>query len=95
MKDTDKPVITAQASVTVEATAPTMTVALGTATATDNVGAVTSNAPASFPLGTTTVTYTAKDAAGNVGTATQTVTVKDAIAPEAVITARPSSAPTS
>lgn len=50
---------------------------IGTASATDNCGGtvtITSNAPAVFPLGDTTVTYTARDAAGNTATATQVVT---------------------
>ena len=49
---------------------------LGTAAATDDCGAVTvtSNAPAKFPLGTTIVTWTARDAAGNTATRTTTVT---------------------
>ena len=48
-------------------------------TASDNCGGnvtITSNAPAMFPLGMTTVTFTAKDASGNTRTATTTVTVK-------------------
>ena len=40
---------------------------------------VTSNAPVDFPVGTTTVTFTAMDAAGNRATATTTVTVIPAI----------------
>jgi large repetitive protein len=46
------------------------------ATATDNcqVISLTSNAPACFPVGTTTVTWTATDNHGNVSTKTQTVT---------------------
>jgi len=49
---------------------------IGVATATDNCGAVTvtSDAPQKFSLGTTVVTWTARDAAGNVQTATQSVT---------------------
>lgn len=49
---------------------------IGTATATDDCGTVTitNNAPATFPLGTTTVVWTARDAAGNTTTATQLVT---------------------
>ena len=45
-------------------------------TATDNCGvaSLTSNAPACFPVGTTTVTWTAMDANGNSSTATQSVT---------------------
>jgi hypothetical protein len=49
---------------------------LGTATAVDDCGGsvtVTNNAPAKFPLGTTIVTWTARDARGNITTRTQTV----------------------
>jgi hypothetical protein len=49
---------------------------IGTATATDNCSVtVTSNAPAKFPLGVTTVTWKATDSSGNVTTATQKVTI--------------------
>lgn len=46
------------------------------ASATDNCGvlSLTSDAPACFPVGTTTVTWTATDVNGNVSTKTQTVT---------------------
>jgi hypothetical protein len=50
---------------------------IGEATATDACGAalsVTNNAPAKFPLGPTTVTWTARDAAGREASTTQTVT---------------------
>jgi len=48
---------------------------IGTAVATDPCGVtITSNAPAKFPLGTTVVTWTARDGAGNVATATQVIT---------------------
>jgi hypothetical protein len=53
---------------------------LGTPVASDNCPGVTvSRAPAgnAFPVGTTTVTYTATDAHGNTATATQMVTVVD------------------
>ena len=52
-------------------------VSLGTPSATDNCGVVgiTNNAPATFPLGDTTVVWEATDAAGNIGFAFQTVTV--------------------
>src|SRR5207249_2852040 len=43
--------------------------------------AVSSNAPAIFPPGATTVTFTASDAAGNSATATTTVTVADTMPP--------------
>lgn len=85
--DATAPVVTAPASLTVEATGALTPVDSGAATATDAVGVVSlvSDAPATFPLGVTTVTWTATDAAGNVGTAVQTVTVLDATAP--VVTA--------
>jgi hypothetical protein len=81
--DTTAPVVTAPANVTVEAAGPATSVPIGTATAADAVGVVTltNNAPATFPVGTTIVVWTATDAAGNKGTATQTVTVKDTTAP--------------
>ena len=80
---------TCQARVTVvDATAPSITapgpltitrcvnVSLGHPSTRDNCGvtSVTNNAPAKFPLGTTTVTWTARDAAGNTRSATQQVT---------------------
>ena len=50
-------------------------VSLGQAVATDPCGVtVTNNAPSKFPLGTTLVTWTARDGAGNVARATQAVT---------------------
>lgn len=81
--DTALPVVTAPADVTAEANGVQTVISIGTATAADNVGVVslTNDAPSSFPVGTTTVTWTARDAAGNVGTATQKVTVKDTTAP--------------
>lgn len=78
VKDTIPPVVTAPANVTVVATGLLTTVPYGTATAADAVGveSLTNNAPtAGFLVGTTTITWTAKDAAGNTGTATSTVTV--------------------
>jgi hypothetical protein len=53
---------------------------IGQATVTDNCDmsvTVTNNAPASFPKGTTTVTWTATDDDNNQTTCTQTVTVVD------------------
>jgi hypothetical protein len=60
---------------------------LGTPTVSDNcLGAIlvrTTGIPTGniFPVGVTTITYTATDAAGNTSTATQTVTVADNTAP--------------
>ncbi|BAX80686.1 hypothetical protein ALGA_2359 [Labilibaculum antarcticum] len=44
-------------------------------------GSVTSDAPAVFPIGITTVTWTVTDASGNTATCKQTVTVSDNEAP--------------
>ncbi|MDB9838442.1 HYR domain-containing protein, partial [bacterium] len=61
-------------------------VTLGTPTTGDNcsVASTTNDAPASFPLGATTVTYTVTDGSGNTATATQVVTVVDNIDPTIV-----------
>jgi len=78
--DVTNPTITAPGAVSVAANAVGCTavgVGLGTETAADNCGTptVTNDAPASFPLGNTTVTWTATDAVGLTATATQVVTV--------------------
>jgi hypothetical protein len=80
--DTEAPQINCPADVVVTADAGVCEatgVAIGTATATDNctVASITNDAPAVFPLGVTTITWTATDAAGNSTTCTQTVTVTD------------------
>lgn len=98
------PTITAPADVTLftgpDATSCGVTVsnldtALGTATANDNCPGVTvarSGVPAGnvFPLGNTTVTYTATDKSGNMATDTQAVTVVDntipVVTPPAAVT---------
>jgi hypothetical protein len=71
-------------------------VSLGTATAVDDckgIPTIANDAPASFGPGATTVTWTAKDASGNVATATQTVTVNDTVPP--VVSCTPVSGPPS
>jgi len=84
--DNTKPSVIAPANITVAATNATGTPAiqaaiatfLGGATASDNiglVGTVINNAPAAFPIGTTTVVFTATDTSGNKRPATATVTV--------------------
>jgi hypothetical protein len=75
--DLTPPVLTVPAPIVAREGEP---ITLPMATATDcSAGVViTSDAPATFPLGTTTVTFTARDAAGNVSTGTTTVTVRAA-----------------
>jgi hypothetical protein len=83
--DTTPPVISVPSDITAEATGPGGAVVSYTATATDNVGVTSfSCSPASgstFHLGTTTVTCTASDAAGNTSTASFQVTVQDTTPP--------------
>lgn len=78
--DLTPPVITAPANVSVLANGAgciAENVDLGQPVASDNVGvaSVTNDAPATFPVGDTLVTWTATDAAGNSASAVQTVTV--------------------
>jgi len=94
--DTTPPTITAPPAVNVTTGAGATScgtvisdATLGTATANDycSVTITRSGVPAGnfFPVGTTTITYTAKDGSGNTATATQTVTVTDNTPP--IITA--------
>jgi len=80
--DAENPVVTCPADVTINTDAGqcTSTAAIGTATGTDNCGVptITSNAPVSFPIGNTTVIWTATDGSGNIDTCHQIVTVVDA-----------------
>ncbi len=79
--DNQDPTITAPANVSVFPTTScdTSGLNLGTPVTNDNCGvaSVSNNAPAIFPLGVTTVTWTVTDNSGNTATATQTVTVTD------------------
>ncbi|MCX6878732.1 MAG: HYR domain-containing protein, partial [Verrucomicrobia bacterium] len=84
--DTTAPAVTPPADLTAEATsAAGAVVNYPAATASDAVGVTSltySHASGTeFPLGITTVTVTAKDAANNTGTATFTVTVHDTTSP--------------
>jgi HYR domain/von Willebrand factor type A domain len=83
--DVTPPVVTVE-SKTVEATGPDGAVVDYSATAVDNVDGPltpTCNPPSGslFPLGSTTVTCSATDAAGNTGTGTGTITVVDTTPP--------------
>ena len=64
------------ADLTVEATGERTPVDIGKAASAEGV-TITNDAPNDFPLGTTIVTWTAKDAQGHTQTATQKVTVVD------------------
>ena len=78
--DVEKPKVTAPSniSVTVNGNNFATNINLGTPSASDNCGIkiVTNNAPISYPIGITTVTWTVNDINGNMSTATQTVTVR-------------------
>ena len=83
VNDLEKPAVTPPANVMVSgycatAPAPASAITLGVPSTSDNCPgtiSVVSNAPASYPPGTTTITWTATDASGNQNTATQTVTI--------------------
>src|SRR5690606_32044803 len=86
--DTSAPSITCPADLNISTDTNNCTassVALGTPTTSDNCAVSFSNdAPSVYPIGDTTVTWTATDGAGNTATCTQTVTVTDTQAPTAV-----------
>ena len=89
--DSEAPHITCPANITVDANAGSCdaTVNPGTPTATDEcpgvtvAGARADNGPlnGTYHVGTTTITWTATDAAGNTASCQQTVTVKDVTPP--------------
>lgn len=87
--DLTKPVITPPNDLFIEATGGLTPVSVGQAMATDASGikSLSSNAPAQFPLGTTTIIWTAIDGSGNMGIAIQEIRVVDTIPP--TITALP------
>ncbi len=76
VRDTTAPNLICPANVTVTVGQP---ISLGTPTVSDLVDpspAVSNNAPATYPIGSTTVTWTAVDEAGNTATCAQTVSVQ-------------------
>jgi len=82
--DTTAPQLEVPKDIVTEAIDPTLNfVQLGDAIASDiiGVGAVTNNAPDSFPIGLTTIIWTAKDTSGNTVDSTQTVTIIDTTNP--------------
>jgi|GEM_PF-179679 len=100
VQDVDAPVVTSPGAITVAATDALGTSAsntaidsfLQTATANDAVSGillVSNDAPSVFPMGATTVTFSAEDNSGNTGTATAVVTVTDQTAPEIMLVGQP------
>jgi HYR domain-containing protein/Big-like domain-containing protein len=93
VNDTEKPVLTCPSAVTVSNDAGQCQATLKTtpsATATDNCPGVSVSGSRSdgkaltdpYPVGATTITWTATDTAGNSASCSQTVTVKDTEAPK-------------
>ena len=82
--DTTEPDITAPLAMTFEATdtlTPLSRSDYGTATSGDDTADITDDAPDAFPLGATTITWTATDKSNNEARATQVVTVQDTTKP--------------
>ncbi|WP_157668447.1 HYR domain-containing protein [Ruminiclostridium cellulolyticum] len=81
--DKTNPAVYPPKDITVEATAVKTPLDIGVATVEDmSEFELTNDAPADgFPVGTTTVTWKARDKVGNMTSAVQTITVKDTIAP--------------
>jgi gliding motility-associated-like protein len=86
--DNELPTILAPSDVNISITAgcDITGVALGSPIVNDNCGiwSITNNAPITYPIGTTTVTWTIVDLHGNSATTTQDVVVIDAILPSIV-----------
>ena len=74
-------IITAPEDITAEAAAPLSVLDIGMAT-TNRDAVITNDAPDAFPLGNTTITWTATDDSGNSATDTQLVTIQDTTIPE-------------
>ena len=92
ISDTQAPSLTVPADISVNTDLGQATaVVFYSVTATDNVGvaslAVTPPSGSSFPIGQTTVTVVASDAAGNIAFSSFTVTVTDAEAPQITVPA--------
>ncbi|MEX2142001.1 MAG: HYR domain-containing protein [Pirellulales bacterium] len=85
VQDTTPPELIAPADLTLEATGPSGAAASFSATATDAVStptlAYSHPSGSEFPLGTTTVTVTATDTAGNASSASFTILVQDTTPP--------------
>ena len=83
--DTITPTIISPQDIIAEAIDPTMNyIELGELVASDSVGieSITNDKPITFPLGSTTVTWTVTDTSGNISQVTQVVTLVDTTPPE-------------
>ncbi len=83
--DTITPTIISPQDIIAEAIDPTMNyIELGELVASDSVGieSITNDKPITFPLGSTTVTWTVADTLGNISQVTQVVTLVDTTPPE-------------
>lgn len=84
--DTTPPLLTPPDDIIVEARDRFTPVDIGRATATDIFEVTLSNnAPDAFPVGATTVLWTAEDANGNAATIEQTVVVQDSTPPALIV----------
>ena len=85
IKDTIKPTITCPPAkiASTNSGCSATAVILGMPVTSDNcnIASITNNAPAAFPLGNSTVTWTITDGSGNISTCNQLVTVNDTIKP--------------
>lgn len=96
VNDTQLPTLACNAAIVVNASAAACNaqVAVMAPVATDNCGVTVAGMrsdalalSAAYPVGTTTITWTATDASGNTASCMQTVTVKDAAAPTLTVPA--------
>jgi hypothetical protein len=91
--DTTPPAFVPPPAVVAECASPSGTpVSLGTPTVTDvcwTTVSLANNAPPLFPLGLTTVTWTATDGSSNTSTAPQAVTVQDTAPPALAVVVSP------
>jgi hypothetical protein len=85
VNDNENPTITCPSDITVDADSncEATSVVLINPTVNDNcsIDTITNNAPATFPLGNTTVTWTVTDLTGNSSQCTQIITVNDVTPP--------------
>ena len=83
--DTTAPLLTIPEDIVIDATSLTTPISIGASNATDLTDGspkITNDAPKSFPIGDTTVTWTVEDKFGNSITKIQTVTVNACGKPE-------------